>query len=1051
MPGASVALVGLGLGAMAGDDGRYSFSVPAARATGQTATLEARRLGYRPVQVQVTLTPGTTIRHDFTLTANPLQLGEVVVTGAGTATQAERIGTVRNPVDSAAIQRSNETNVVNALAAKAPGVTVTSQSGSPGASASIRIRGLNTIQGTGQPLFVVDGTPIDNSTVATGDPTASTDIPNRAADINPDDIASVEILKSGAAAAIYGARAGQGVVLITTKSGSPTGGVKYSLRSTTRFDRLSASEPLQRSYGQGTGGEGVSCTKPDCSLTSTSWGPKLAAGTPTWDHSRDLFENGALFDNTLSVSGGSQQTTFFLSGGASNQNGIVVGNNDRYDRYSVRLKASQFLPGGFRLDGNVAYVDDRGQFIQKGSNTSGIGLGSWRTPPEFNNLEYLDPTSKLHRSYRFPEPSVNSLNRSRGYDNPLFVIKAQDNSQQVGRAFGNVGLSYDPKEWVSLRLQVGADYVSDERLEALPKTSSSFPTGQVTRGNIVTYQLDNNLTATFTRSFREGFESRLVLGGNLNSRNYRQDIVTGQDLIAPQPFVLTNTTTRTPNDFRSLVRGESYFGQYQQEFWRQLYLTATIRNDGFSTFGVSQRRHWFPAATLAWNFTNYTTLGGLLSEGRVRAAYGETGTEPGVYLTNGYYSSGFFTSTWGDALLASENGRGGLFTAARKPQNNLKPERQREFETGVDLGFLKDRADASFTYYQRKANDVIFDLPLPSSTGYAVQANNAGVIRNSGIEASLNFRPIRTTAFDWDLGFQYAHNKNKVLELRGAEAVDLPTGGYFTGTLVSAVRGNPIGVFRSYDFVRCRYGTTNSVDIEGSGTPTDINAACQDAKAPNGALYIGADGLPVEDPTQRVIGDPNPNWTGSVRTGVRYRKLSVTGLVDIRRGGVIWNGTKGALYNFGTHGDTRQRADCTYNADGDLACTGNERTFGKDFMRGPVFGPGAGTAVPIGENWYTGLGSGFGDVASQFLEDGSFVKLREISVGYTFDNRWVRQSLGLTSLDLRLAGRNLVTWSKYSGIDPETNLGGAEVAAQGIDYFNNPQTRSFVISLGINK
>jgi hypothetical protein len=448
---------------------------------------------------------------------------------------------------------------------------------------------------------------------------------------------------------------------------------------------------------------------------------------------------------------------------------------------------------------------------------------------------------------------------------------------------------------------------------------------------------------------------------------------------------------------------------------------------------------------------NYTTLGGLLSEGRLRAAYGETGTEPGVYLTSGYFSSGFFTSTWSDQLLASQNGRGGLFTSTRKPQNNLKPERQREYETGVDFGFLQDRADASFTYYDRKARDVIFDLPLPASTGYSVQASNAGVIRNTGIEASLNFRPVRTADWDWDVGLQYSHNRNKVLDLRGAEAVDLPTGGYFTGTLVSAVRGYPIGVFRSYDFVRCRYGSSNNVDVEGSGTPADVNALCQAAKMPNGAMYVGADGFPIEDPTQRVIGDPNPNWTGGVRTGVRWRKLSVSGLVDIRRGGVIWNGTKGALYNFGTHGDTRLRADCTYDAEGNLGCTGNERTFGKDFMRGSVFGPGAGTAVPIGENWYTGLGSGFGDVASQFLEDGSFVKLREISVGYTFDGGWVRQGLGLTSLDLRLAGRNLATWTKYSGIDPETNLGGAEVAAQGVDYFNNPQTRSFVITLGINR
>jgi len=1058
LQGASVALVGLGLGAMTTEDGRYSFTVPAARATGQTATLEARRLGFRPASARVTLTPGSTITQDFTLAANPLQLGEVVITGAGTASQAERIGTVRTPVDSQAIQRSNETNVVQALAAKAPGVVVTSQSGSPGASSSIRIRGLNTIQGTGEPLFVVDGTPIDNSAIATTDPTGSTDVPNRAADINPADIASIEILKSSAAAAIYGARAGQGVVLITTKSGSATGGVHYSLQSTTRLDRLNESVPLQRLFGQGTGGEGVVCDAPDCSLTSTTWGPRLPAGTRTWDHGRDLFEDGRVFDNTLSASGGSDRTTFYLSAGSSNQNGIVTGNNDEYNRYSVRLKASQILPSGWRLDGNVAYVDDRGQFVQKGSNTSGVSLGSWRTPPEFNNFNYLDSTSGLHRSFRFPNPSSGSINTSRGYDNPLFAIKAQDNTQRVGRAFGNIGVNYEPRDWLSVRLTVGADYVSDERLESLPKTSSSFPTGQVVRGNLVNYQLDNNLTATFTRSFRDGFESRLTLGGNLSSRSYRQDVVTGQDLIAPEPFVLRNTTTRTPNDSSTLVRGQSFYGQWQQEFWQQLYLTATMRNDGFSTFGVSDRRHWFPAATLAWNFTNFTTLGGLLNQGRLRFAYGEAGTEPAVYLTNGFFSSGFFLSTWGDALLANQAGKGGLFTALRKPQDKLNPERQREIETGIDIGFLRDRADASFTYYNRKARDVIFDLPLPATTGFNVQANNAGVIRNTGIEASLNLRPIQSAAFDWELGFQYAHNRNKVLDLRGAEAVDLPTGGFFTGTLVSAVKGFPIGVFRSYDFVRCRYGeASNAVDLEGTGTATDINALCRADNAPDGALYLGADGFPIEDPTQRVIGDPNPNWTGAVRTGVRWHKVSLSGLLDIRRGGRIWNGTKGALVNFGTHQDTRNRADCTYDADGNLGCTGNERSFGGNFMHGPVFGPGVdattkvGIPVSIGENWYTGLGSGFGDVASQFLEDGSFVKLREISVGYTFDGGWVRRGLGLSSIDLRLAGRNLITWTKYSGIDPETNLGGAQVAAQGIDYFNNPNTRSFVITFGINR
>jgi TonB-linked SusC/RagA family outer membrane protein len=1045
--GASVFLEGMGLGTQTDPDGRYTFTVPAARATGQQATLTARRIGLKPESRQVTLRPGATLTENFTLAANPLQLGEVVVTGAGTTTSSERIGTVRTAVDSQAIVQANTPNVVAALAGKAPGVEIREQSGSPGASTYIRIRGLNTIQGTGQPLFIVDGTPIDNSTISTTGSIGSTDTPNRASDINPEDIASIEILKSAAAAAIYGARAGQGVVLITTKSGH-AGPPRYTLRSNTRVDQVTGTEPLQREFGQGSAGAFSPCASLDCNLTSGAWGPRLAAGTPTFDHSKEIYNDGYLFDNALSVSGGSDRTTFFLSGASTNQNGIVEGNNDRYDRSTARLKASQDLGGGFRLDGNIAYVDQRGAYIQKGSNTSGVNLGEWRSPPDFDNRVFLSPTTGLHRSYRFPNPSAASTTTSRGYDNPYFVINDQDNTQQVGRAFGNLGATYTPNERFNFQYTLGADYVSDERLETLPLTSSAYPQGQVVRGNIVNYQIDHNLTGTYTQPWKLGWDTRVTLGANLNSRNFRQNFVLGQNLIAPTPFNLQNVTNLTPlapGDYRSLVRGESYFAQVQQSIADQLFLTGTVRNDGFSTFGVSQKRHTFPAITAAWTFTNVFNPGSFLTTGRLRAAYGENGTEPNVYATNGSYFGQFTGGSYGDQLLISQGGLGGLVTSGRKPQDNLGPEVQRELEAGIDIGFLRDRADASVTYYNRRNNDVIFDLPLPGVTGFSVQAANGGAITNKGIEATLNLRPIETQRFGWDLGFQVSANRSHVVSLTGVDAVDLPTGGFFTGTLVSAVPGYPMPMFRTADFVRCRYNDkNNSADITGDGTIVDINALCRAANAPQNAVYLGPDGYPVDDPTLRPIGDPNPKWLGSARTSLRFGKITVGGLVDVRRGGINWNGTKGALYNFGTHADTRVRDQ--------------ELKFGQTYCPGgcdpksfKVFGPGVGVPALIDQSWYQGLGSGFGDVSTQFMEDASYVKLREISLAYTFDQPWVRRKAGLSSIDIRLAGRNLHTWTKYSGIDPETNLGGAEVAAQGVDYFSNPLTRSWVITVGLNR
>jgi TonB-linked SusC/RagA family outer membrane protein len=1058
---ASVFLEGMQLGAQTNDLGHYSFVVPAARATGQRATLTARAIGHRAVSTPVTLRSGTTIAHDFTLTVNPFQLGEVVITGAGTSTPAERLGAVRARVDTQALLRSSEPNVAQALAAKAPGVDVTQQSGDPGASSKIIIRGMNTINGSGNPLFVVDGSPINNETIWTSDQTGGTVAPNRAYDLNPEDIESVEILKSAAAGAIYGARASQGVILITTKKGR-AGQTHYSVRSMIAREQVNRTPPLQQTFDQGSGNVTRSwrtATAPGTRLASGSYGAAIAAGTPIFDHSKDLFEDGLLFDNVVQSSGGNDRTAFFLSFGSSNQNGIIIGKNDFYRRNTFRVNASHQVTDALKASANVSYADSRGGFIQRGSNTSGITLGGWRTPATYDNQRYIDETSGLHASYRLPRPTAAQTIVTRGYDNPLWVINRQDNGSQVGRSFGNLNLAYTAADWLNFGYTIGADYTSDERIEALPKSSSSFPTGQVRRGNFVSYIVDQLLNATATRNWSEGLETRFGVGAQFNSQRFQQNRLVGNDLVADFPFTLTNTVTVTPDgasgDYRSLVRRESYFGYVQQTLFNDLFATFTLRNDGFSTFGENNRRAWFPSAQLSYVFTDRFNAGGRLSDGKLRLAYGQTGTEPGAYITNSTFVSGYYTvGGWGDQLFSVQNGQGGLVTGSRVDQPNLRPERQYELEGGFDVGLLGNRADLSFTVYKRTARDVIFDLPLPASSGYLVQARNAASIENRGTEISLNVRPYQTATTQVSIGFQYARNRNKVLELQGANAVDLPTGGYFSGTLVSAVPGYGLGVFRSSDFARCRYD--QATNVVG---PVDVNAVCKAASAPDGAMYIAASGLPIEDPELRPIADPNPRWSGAIRPSITVSGFNVSGLLDIRRGGQVWNGTKGALYNFGTHKDTEVRAACPI-VGGNFACTGNERIVGTSYTPGrapadatsfPVVGPGAGRAVPIGQNWFTGLGSGFGPVASQFMEDGSFVKLREISVAYSFTQPSVRRYTGFSSLDVRVAGRNLGLWTDYTGVDPETNLAGASVGARGVDYFNNPGTRATVITIGLNR
>ena len=1045
---AEVIIPSLGLGANTRDDGRYAIVIPGARATaGQKLTVTARRLGYKPATLQVTLRPGL-IEQDFALAPNPLQLGEIVVTGAGTATATEKLGSVRNNVSSEQISKSNEQNVVEALAAKAPNVFVSGQSGDPGASSFIQIRGIRTIVGDNQPLIVVDGVPIDNSATSSssfnphdgGYLGEGTVVTNRAMDLNPNDIENVEIMKGAASGAIYGARAGQGVILITTKSGR-AGATRFSLRSSASFDNVNHFIGLQRAYGQGRFGveadttPGGACDDPGNSICRRSWGPALPAGLRTYDHAHELYETGHVVENAMTVSGGTDRTTFYLSGENMDNNGTFVGDQDRYQRTTVRVKGSHRWSDQLRIDANLAYADSRGHFIQRGNNVNAVQIPVLRTPPEFNNLPYLDPVYHQHRSYRFQHPTAGTLGADRGFDNPFFALNEQVNTSNVGRIFGNIGAEYLATSWLKFNYTLGADYANDERLEGCAISSSDVCNGgRVIEGKVVNYQIDHNLTGTASYTINPHLSGSVTVGQNLSSQNNRNLFSVGRGLVAPAPFKLANTVARDlPIDNEVVIHRESYFGQGTLDLYDQLYLAVSVRNDGFSNFGRLTRRSWFPKGSLAWTFTKVIGERPWLTFGKLRVAYGEAGTEPPPYVTSGTYFSQIFGGiAQGTGETPTQNGIGGLLTSGQKPADVLRPERSKELEAGFDLGLFHDRADAALTYYNSKTVDVILPTPLSPSTGYSTQYSNAAQFRNRGIEATLNVRPIQRADYGWEVGLQWARNRGVVLTLDGPQYI-------FFGSGVAQV-GEEIGVTRASGYIRC--GLSDPTLLGGA-----VGTAC--SGAPRGALYIDATGFPVTDPNQRILANPNPRWTGSVRSAFRYRKLQISGLLDVRHGGVVPNDVKGALWSYGTSIDTKDRAVCTSGG-----CTGNLKTFGQGgWLDGPVVGPGKGTAVPIGENWFrqSDAACPFTGVEEACLEQHGYVKLREISLTYTLDQPWVQRTLGLSSIDVRASGRNLKTWTKWTGYDPETSGGGATDPIQGSEYFGNPQTRSFVFTVTLNR
>jgi TonB-linked SusC/RagA family outer membrane protein len=1071
---ATVAITELGLGALTRDDGRYVIVVPAARMPRQPITVTARRVGYKPKSLKLAVASGA-ITQDFALESNPLQLGEVVITGAGTATEVEKLGSVRNSVSPELIVKSNESNIVNALAGKAPGVDVTSSAGDPGASSSIKIRGLRTIQGSSQPLFVVDGVPLDNSTFSTtnfnpvdagglnqpgqqnGGEIEGTSAPNRMTDLNPDDIESVEILKGAAAGAIYGARAANGVVLITTKRGK-AGATKYSLRSSYTNDDITRKYPLQTKYSAGTTNEkpatcagvnGVSTGLAPGSC-NRSWGPLITG--PVYDHASEAFDTGHQNDNILSVSGGNDRTTFYLSGNSNNNQGIFIGPNNYFDRNTARLNATHKLSETFNLGGNFSYADTRGHFTQRGNNVNGLLLGLFRTPPEFNNFPYLDPTSGLHRSYRMQNPDLSTAGLSRGFNNPIYTLYEELNQSQANRSFGNVNADWVANSWLKFNYTLGADYSNDERFEVCPRECSGLRgAGRITEGKLVNYTIDHNLTATAHYHVNDNFAGNFTLGQNLNSRNYRTFSIVGNDIVVPGLNSISNTLNRDPpGDYRTLIHDESYFGQLSLDLYQQLFLTAALRNDGSSTFGTENARNWFPKASAAYTFTNAFNPGKKLTFGKLRLSYGQAGQEPAPYLTSPTFNATGTTAgiSQGTGLTPTQSGRGGLFFTTTKPAQSLKPERTNELEGGFDIGFLNDKADFSATFYKQHSSDVILVTPTAPSSGFSSEVKNAAVIDNTGTEFSLNLRPFTTATQAWDIGFGWARSQSMVKDIAGATFIPLDLN---TNSNVAIV-GSPIGVFYGSGLVRC--GLSKEAELPAG----KLAAAC--AGKPTGTLYIDDgtncsddNGMPCgEGLTQRVLGDPTPKWTGNVHSSYRYKQATISGLLDIRKGGTVYNGTKGALWSYGTHKDTEGRAICTSFTN--AGCTGNVHTFGDaDWYPGPVTGPGAGVAIPIGQNWYQGnvAPCPFSGFLEQCMEDGGYVKLREISIAYSFDGAWVTRTLGLSTLDIRIAGRNLRTWTKYTGLDPETSAGGANALISGNDYFNLPQSRSIVFSVALNR
>ena len=1040
VPFASVKIKGTNKGVSTDESGNFTIQLSA-----NQNDLEISAVGFSAMMVKAT------DKMSVTLASSSKTLSPVTVSALGFKKSKDKSAYSNSSVKGDAVVKSGEANLINGLSSKASGVVVSRTGGDPGAGASIQIRGQSTISGDLQPLIVIDGIPVSNSNF--GSSTEDVAQQSRLNDINPSDIESYEVLKGAAAASLYGTRAANGVIMITTKKGKNSSGkVKISYESTVSFDQLNKSVPLQTNYAQGTNGV--------FNLSqSRSWGDKIsdrlggadaplipssgylllpdgsqrflvANGTSSnphggrrskevYDHSTDLFRTGYFWDNNISFSGGDDNGHFYLSLGSLDQKGILKNGSD-YSRKTIRFNSDRRF-GALQLNTGLAYSYSNSNRVQQGSNLNGIFLGGLRTSPDFDNSIY-EGTYVDFNGIKYPGRQVSYRNQigkntTSGYDNPFWVINNITNRSTVNRFIPNMEASLKMNDWLQIINRAGLDYYLDRKIENYPVLASGDKNGgYLAQETLSEFQVNNDLMLKADYNKLKDVTLSGVLGYNYNTRSAERIGADVRNFILPgAPFDLGNSAQdqRTAFNSQSKIVVNGAYLQGNIGYKDFLYLDITGRYERYSTV---KDGFFYPSASLAYIFktANSGTESDILSFGKMRMSYGQVGVPAGPYAWSDYFAPATESESLGAVLDASSSTYGGGYSRSAVQGNpDIRPEIKSEIEIGTDLRFFNNRLSVSGTYYTNKTKDVILSVQVPSSTGYDNKLDNIGTIQNKGIELDVNGLVYNVNGLKINSGFIFSKNTNKVVDMGGSKSVFLNG---FTGCSSRAVEGYALGALWGVDFL----------------------------KDENGKLVLDANGFAQANSEEGVIGNPNPDWTGAFNTTVSYKNFTLGFVIDHVQGGDVWNGTKGALYTFGTHADVGNEVVSNVDLH---TYSGATIAAGTPF-RGSIYDFGGGP-VALTQAWYTDLGGGFGPVASQFIEDGTRTRLREVSLGYSFSNERLKKKGKISSIDISLTGRNLALSTKYSGIDPETNLTGPS-NGRGLDYFNNPSTRSYLFTIKIN-
>lgn len=949
-------------------------------------------MGYETVEIPITIGTAVNYTSDVQLSDKVSSLDEVVVTGTSAGTTRRQLGSYVSTVKAEDLTKGATGNVLGALQGKTAGAQITQNSGDPAGGMSVRLRGISSVLSSSEPLYIIDGIIVNNSTNRVTNTSGNYDGnnfvgnigQNRLVDINPADIERVEVLNGAAAAAIYGSRANAGVVQIFTKrgkSGAPSINFSTSVMVNSLRKRLEVNQSPTK-FGGPTDGPGAQ--------TQDVLTPALTNTTAVtrYDYQDNIFQTGIGTDNNISVSGGNDKTKYYVSGSYFFNQGIIK--NTDFQRYSFRSNIDQTLNSWASFNIGLNYVNSTAHEKPDG-NSFFSPMNSVTIIGNFHNIEARDALGNLKAV------------GERGRVNPISVIEDFKQRQNTSRILSNIGLKLKPFKGFTLDYTMGIDNYSQNGTTYLPPfaydASTGFfgggPTldaaqnGYASAASSTVFQINHDVNATYTFEINKDFGSTTQVG--FSQQYEKNDYILNQGRgLAPFVASVSGASTFIPGaDARSELSVSGAFVQQNLRYRNHLFVTGAVRVDGSSVFGENQRSQVYAKASGSYvisgtDFWTNSAISKWMNTFKLRVAYGQSGNLTGIGAYdrfNTYTSSSFL-------------GRTALNSRSVLANENVKPERQQELEFGADLAFFKSRLGLTVNIYNKKVTDLLIDRQIAPTNGFSSLKDNFGSLENKGFELVLTGSPVSGRDLKWDVTAIFNHNRNKAKSI-GQALTLLSTNG---GAPVAIIEGQPIGVF---------YGTFFATDAAGNQVKNASGIPTAEAGTQNSALSYTpgrtAAGLPVGTTLRKVIGNPNPDYTGSLVNELTYKALSVRVQLDATQGTDVFNA------------DFRTRQGV---GNGKVA----EQEQRGQLPRGYIAG------IYAIEEWR--------------VDDGSFVKLREVSVSYSFG-----KLKGFSDVSASISGRNLVSWDNYKGYDPELNAAGQSTILRGIDFGAVPIPRTF--SFGI--